>query len=103
MGRMAGKYLQNYQLYYHIKWNINWYSYCSTNTKHHQLILIQLPSTQPQKDGHGPSLKFIIDEEQMRMDEALNIVSGKHARSASSIQQSADIGRQFAIFKSECK
>ena len=55
------------------------------------------------KDGHGPSLKSIIEENQMKIDGELKIMSCKHASSSSAIQAMADIGRQFAIIKSESK
>ena len=55
------------------------------------------------KDGHGPSLKAIIDKTQMSKEEALKVLACKHASSTSSIVQSADIGRQFAIVKALSK
>ena len=55
------------------------------------------------KDGHGPGLKAFIRKEQLEKEEVLKILTMKHASSISSITQSADIGRQFAILKQTSK
>ena len=44
-----------------------------------------------------------MDEDQLKIEEAVKVVACKHASSTSSITQSADIGRQFAIIKSSTK
>ena len=66
------------------------------------IITIPIDSYFPQ-DGHDPSQKEIIRDDQMENDTELNVMSCKHASSTSAIQQMADIGRQFAISKSLCK
>ena len=55
------------------------------------------------QDGHGPSLKSVVDNDQMKREESMKVSANKHASSSSTIAQSADIGRQFAITKSENK
>ena len=39
----------------------------------------------------------------MAKDTELKVIACKHASSTSAVQQMADIGRQFAIFKAACK
>ena len=39
----------------------------------------------------------------MKKDTELKVIACKHASSTSAVQQMADIGRQFAIFKAACK
>ena len=39
----------------------------------------------------------------MKKDSELKVIACKHASSTSAVQQMADIGRQFAIFKAACK
>ena len=55
------------------------------------------------QDGHGPGLKAIVDHAQSKKEEAVKVLACKHASSTSSIQQSADIGRKFAIMKAANK
>ena len=55
------------------------------------------------QDGHGPSLKAVIDNNQMKKEETLKVSANKHASSTSTITQSADIGRQFALVKTGTK
>ena len=53
------------------------------------------------KDSHGPGLRAIVDGNQLVMEEAIKVLACRHASSSSATQQSADVGRQFAVIK-EC-
>ena len=54
-------------------------------------------------DRHCPSLKAIVENDQITNDSELKVIAYKHASSTSLVHQMTDIGRQFAIFKNACK
>ena len=52
------------------------------------------------QDGHGPGLKCLTKDENMKLDDSLKIMNCKHAGSCTATTQACDVGPQFKCLKS---